>query len=252
MAFLREWGFCSHFKIPANLIQLDTTSTLIAVGQGLGLGMIVLLYFLGFYVSDIAPGARGSGPIESRLYSGCMVLFCCFYILLVSGCAMSSILVLLAIVALLILILLVIESVWVWRKFKITKGWRQRLEEQDKRKHRDALLDFLMRNVGRLVIVAFTVAFLILFESFFVGNITAIYQDDFLVPSDNASSLALKAYSDNASLVVLRVYGDELICAPLNADNRTVAASFFIVKLDDQPRPVLNLEHIGRLKSSGT
>jgi hypothetical protein len=250
MAFLKEWGFCTYFKIPADFIQLDTTHTLVAVGQGLGLAVIVLVYLLWYYVSDIAPGAKGLDPQKRRFYFGLIILTCAAYLCVVSGLKLNEALIwwILLVVLVSIIIVFVTELVWISISLRKTPGLRHKYEKWDRHAAKDALLDFVMQNISRSALIVVAVAVMILWVSFSIGRMTAVNQDDFLLPSDNASSVVLSSYSDNTSLVVLRVYGDELVCAPLNTDNRSIEPSFFIVKLDDEPRPVLNLEHIGRLK----
>lgn len=254
MAFLREWGFCTYFKIPADFIQLDTTHTLVAVGQGLGLAVIVLAYLLWYYVSDVAPGSKGLDPQKRRFYFGLIILACAAYLCVVSGLKLNEALIwwILLVVLVSIIIVFVIELVWISISLRKTPGLRQKLDERDKHAPRDALFDFLVQNIGRSVVLVLFLTGAILVVSFSIGRMTAVNQEDFLLPSDNTSSVVLSSYSDNTSLVVLRVYGDELICAPLSTDNQSIEPSFFIVKLDDEPRPVLNLEHLGQLRSSGT
>jgi len=233
MAFLQELGFCSYFKIPSDFIQLNLTKTLIAVGQGLGLALVISLFLLWYYVSS---GAKGLSPGKSKCWYGLVLLSTAFYICWVSGLNLLGLQMweILGSVTALIVASFVLE--WGFRRIKRR---RSKSEERENRIPEDAVRDFLVKHLGAqtvfLVVFLAVIAFV---EPWFIGHIRAINQVDFMQPSDNTSR------------VVLRVYGDDLIWAPV--DNKTVQANFSVIKMDDDPRPVFTIKSIGPLKPSGT
>ena len=68
------------------------------------------------------------------------------------------------------------------------------------------------------------------------GRRSAITQYEFLVLSNYPSSVVLKAYKDY------------LICAPFNADNRTIVKDFTIIPITQPSGITLRLEKLGQLK----
>ena len=254
MAFIQEMGFCTYFNIPYEFIQLNLTESLIAVGEGLLLSIIISLFLLWYYASDRGLGPKGLTPTKRWVWFALLLLACAFDLCIVSGLSLLRPLIweLLAALSSIMIVLFILGEFLSWLGKSLSWLWSQskRLyryirhpppsaphqRHESPRAHRDPLSDFLAERVGTrtlLVVIAFIVIAFV--EPWFVGNIRATTQVDFLQPSDNTSQ------------VVLRVYGNDLICAPLASDNKTVLRSFYVLKMDDQPRPVLTSNSIGPL-----
>ena len=67
------------------------------------------------------------------------------------------------------------------------------------------------------------------------GRAQAINQEEFYVPSPYPNT------------VVLRIYGGNIICAPVNQARREIEKTYFILKINDEPRPMLIATKTGRL-----
>jgi formate hydrogenlyase subunit 3/multisubunit Na+/H+ antiporter MnhD subunit len=83
-----------------------------------------------------------------------------------------------------------------------------------------------------LVLIAI-VLILLVWLPWYTGELQAKAQTRFWVPSTYPQS------------VVLRICGDRLICGGL--DETGLDGSFFVIRLDDEPKPVLTLNEIGHL-----
>jgi hypothetical protein len=185
------------------------------------------------YVTDMAPGTEGLGPFRRRGFFLFMILFSTGYIGIVSGLELPLIVFLLALITALCVIMFSTEMAVVLVKYRDTKGLRQKIEKHDQRVPEDAVRDFLVRHFGRSIIIVIIVALVLLGVPLAIGSLNASTQKDFLIPS---------TYPDS---VVLTAYGDDLVCAPF--ENQTVKKSFFVVKMDDEPRPLLELKSVGPL-----
>jgi hypothetical protein len=104
------------------------------------------------------------------------------------------------------------------------------------------------RNLFRRVAVVaamLLVVILLVWLPWYTGKLQAKTQTRFWVPT----------YPDSTSTypnsVVLRIYGDRLVCGEIkeleNGTNQ-LTGNFFVIRLDDNPRPVLKLEKKGNLK----
>ena len=240
MAFLREWGYCTFFGIPSSFIRLDTTNILLGVGEGLGLALVGLFCVAIYHEVKSEPTSKVSGPLRQRLWLILSLFAISFYLVFRYGLPLY----LLASCFAAAFVFLLLEFSVVVTKYRNVKGWRAKYEEQDKPIPKDITRDFLQQRFGRGVYIIIFFAFFLLLGAYLGGFLPASTQKDFLVPSTNPNT------------VVLRVYGDNLICAHLanetkgNKTNVVVEKSFFILKLDDEPRPILNLTRVGPLTRS--
>jgi hypothetical protein len=91
-----------------------------------------------------------------------------------------------------------------------------------------------------VVILAILLLLAILPLAFLVGRGEAMSQQDFLVTFTNPSM--------PPDTVVLRIYGDKMVCASFDFEKREVTKTFFVLKLDDEPRPKIYLAKVGPLK----
>jgi hypothetical protein len=121
-------------------------------------------------------------------------------------------------------------------EFMKKRGWWYQPEDLDKTPAEATSGNFLQPFVKWSVVISM-LAIVVFWGVFTAGKEQALNQTDFLVPSTNPNS------------VVLRVYGDNLICAPFH--DKSVEPSFFVLKLDDEPRPHLELRNVGPLTSTG-
>lgn len=124
---------------------------------------------------------------------------------------------------------------------KKVKGYRNKLQAQYESnvKQTDPLIATIEKYVGTWALVIVLIIGFTLTMAYIDGRAHAMGQRDFLVSSTNENS------------VVLRVYGGNLICAPLDVKDKETSTAFFVIKLDDEPRPVLFLTSVGPLRVKG-
>lgn len=233
-AYLREWGFCNVFGIPTEFIQLDITTILIAITSGFG--VLLFFYWIAEYFYGLAKQERlQKSPLGYRVvFSGLGLMFLSGFLVLFPSLTDIWLLA----VGFLVLFMSIMFLMPLYTQRKI-HGYINKLEAQD-RKTRETpmLLDYFVKsNTGAIIFILIIFVILFLGAMFLNGYNMARGQTDFLVPSTHQNS------------IVLRIYGNNLICAPLNVKTKEVEKSFFIIKLDDEPRPQLNLVKLGPLKS---
>jgi len=98
----------------------------------------------------------------------------------------------------------------------------------------EAIIPYLQERKQLVIVVGGLLILLMLasLASYYDGVASAMDQQYFWV-------------SDNQQAVVLRFYGDELVCAPSdNTAEDGFQRRFFVMKMDDEPRPVLILKRI--------
>lgn len=233
-AYLREWGFCSVFGIPTELIQLNITTVLIAITSGVG--ALFLLFWLAdlFYTLSQQRKLKNFGPIKRRVSS--VLLF-----LIIFGCLFAffppTIDIWPLIVPFLVLLIFTQFVAPLITQRQIS-SYKSKLEAQDQvERETPVLIDYFIKRAGITVVSLGILLVLFLGAMFFVGYNTAQRQTDFLIPSTHQDS------------VVLRIYGDNLICAPFDIKTKEVEKTFFVIKLDDESRPQLRLVRLGPLTS---
>ena len=115
------------------------------------------------------------------------------------------------------------------------KGYRNRLIAQDKANVATNPINYIERYIGRSLVIIVLLLLPWVLLPYFNGETDASEQQDFLVPSTYQNS------------VVLRIYGDNLICAELDPQGTKLTDRFFTMSMDDEPKPYLSLQEIGRL-----
>jgi uncharacterized membrane protein len=260
LAFLRELGFCQFFKIPVSFIRLDITNTLIAVGEGLGLLVIALFALALWYQMESAQQAKKVGSMQRRVFWWYWIFVFMLYLGLISGAyiyislevsaALSTFFVLFdLIIDLLVATLRFLKAIdlvlAIYRfiktnylvlavyKFIKAKVWRRKPVEPAKPIPEDLSTGLLPQPYSRWAFTVVVVALVVFGGTWAASTMQAENQKDFFVPSTSPNS------------VVLKIYGDNLICAPFNG--KTVEPSFFVLKVNDESRPVLELKRVGPL-----
>jgi hypothetical protein len=233
-AYLREWGFCIVFGIPTEFIQLNITTILITITSGLG--FLLFFYWIAENFYKLTKQERlKTSPMGYRVvFSILGFMFLSYF--LVFFPSLTDIWLLIAGFFVLMIAIMFVVPLYTQRKIH---GYINKLEAQDRTtRETPMLLDHLVKsNTGAIIFVVIIFVILFLGGMFLNGYNMARGQTDFLVPSTHQDS------------IVLRIYGNNLICAPLNGKTKEVEKSFFIIKLDDEPRPQLNLMKLGPLKS---
>ena len=231
LAYLWEAGYGSVFGVPREFIVLDVTRVLIAISAVASFFFVASVFAGAYFIAGWFSARHGQGRGGSRLVV-LMVLLLSWGLLTLRWPSLWAIWIayLLPVAATFVVSTVVVP--WIIRRLP------ERL-----RAGLDAIEKWCASKVPRLprpafaaVLIVITVA-LGLYLSHESGQATAMSQKDFFVPSTNQNS------------VVLRIYGDNLICAPFDRGNKTVERSFFVLKVDDDPRPVLTLEKVGPLTS---
>jgi len=236
MAYIYELGYCSIYGIPNEFIQLQSTN-IISIVVKVFLSFFLLfwvIFFLLLYVND--PNRKRLGPISRRLLL--IVFFILAYIGLAFGYyrAFQEWYLILPIFVYFTALFFIGP---LWTQKSVTGGYIEKLAAQDKADRKTPYpLTLITKNAGGSTIGIVLFVSLLLLLSYFSGEDTATRQEYFLVPSTNENS------------VVLRIYGDELICTQLDNQSNKPNGNLFILKLDDEPRPILSSRKVGPLVNS--
>ena len=233
-AYLREWGFCSAFGIPLEFIQLNITTVLIAITSGIGVLFFLLWIADLFYTLSQQRKMKAFGPIQRRIYFDVLLL-------IVFGGLWALFPPLQYFWPLLVYFLVFILSAQFLSPLiaqRQVPGYTKKLEAQDRmERETPILLDYLIERAGMATVIIGILVVLFMASMFFVGYNEADKQTDYLIPLTHQDS------------IVLRIYGNNLICTPFNIKTKEVEKTFFVIKLDDEPRPQLRLTQLGPLKS---
>lgn len=233
LAFLYELGFCLVFEIPREFITLNLTAVFIAAGS------LVVIIFIFYWLIDIF--LRLVPQRDSLLFRE-LGLFLAISLLpvglLILWWGLWERLIVVAGVFFFFVFLEFIMPLFTQR----SKGsYLQKLEAQ--RKYEIAgpkgVVEHLADFLGRRAFLTFLAIIILLFLAGLAGESKAVKQDKFFVPS---------TYPDS---VVLRIYGENIICAPLDAKEKEIQKNFFVIRMTDEPRPMLQLQKIGPLRVKG-
>ena len=232
MAYLYELGFCSAFGLPTELIRLQWTDILPTAGR------VFITFFALFWVVFVflifinSARRRRWGPRKRRF-----VMLSLFFVIYIAF-AISYPPALHEWYWMFPLFLYFVFLFFVGPLFtqRGTPGYLQKLSAQDEiDRQSPSPLDYLAKRIGWGLLGVLLMMLPLLSLPYFSGEVAAMTQEYFWVPSTNQNS------------VVLRVYGDNLICAQLDKQSNKLNGSFFILRLDDDPRPVLTLQKVGPL-----
>ena len=235
LAYIHQVGFCDFFRIPKELIQLNWTITLISIPGALA-GVLVVGGL--FYIPLLFKKGK-VGPRKWRAIYTIVLFFLMLYFAFRYATVEES------------KILLFISGYFlllIWLLPYITQrkihGYRKKLIAEDKSQK-----DKLLRTSQILKYVILGLSFLVIFASFanLEGRALAMREQAWYTPSTHPQS------------VVLRIYGENIICAPVSSErmitvqNKSVKVyyideAYFVLKLSDQPPPVLKPDKVGYLR----
>ena len=233
LAFLYEVGFCSAFKIPKEFITLNLTTVFVAAGSLLGV-VFVLYWFAEFILMLLS---MRKSPLFRELRSFLIILLLSLGFVIVWWGLWERVF-FIAFILLWFAFLLFVSPLITQRD---KRSYIEKLQAQRKRDLETpvVILDSLVRLLGRGAFIIIFVVILLLVFSYAIGEAEALNQDEFLVPSTYPQA------------VVLRIYGENMICAPFDREQKEIQKSFFIIRMTDEPRPMLQLQKIGPLRAKG-
>lgn len=229
LAYTYERGYCGWFEIPKELIMLDWTTIIIGVSAALA-GSSILMWFIAMLLLPGKPGKR-MGPIRGRAYFFALVFFLSFFVAYKYLLVKEALYVItyLATIAIILFLMPIFD-----KSVKGVKGYRAKLEKHDELRTKTEYP--FMKRLGLKGALIIMLLFGVFFFSYLEGRAQAMNQDEFYVPSTYPNS------------VVLRIYGDNIICAPVFDKARgEVEKTFFILKTNDEPRPMLIATKTGQL-----
>jgi len=229
VAYLYELGYCNVFGIPTEFISPDTTNVLVAVSKVFL--SAVSLFWVAYVFITMTTKPKRRGPIRHR-----------FILLMIIGLIYIAFAIdypsarrewyfIIPILIIFILLLFIGPAI----THRTVKGYRNRLIAQDKINVATNPINYIERHIGRSTVIILLLLLPWIALPYFNGETDATEQENFLVPSTYQSS------------VVLRIYGDNLICAELDPQGDKLTGNFFMISMDDEPRPYLRLQEIGRL-----
>lgn len=233
LAFVYELGFCQVFDIPTEFITLNLTSVFIAAGSLIGI--VLILYWFAELFLMLVP-ARKPPLFRELVFLLILLLFNLGFIILWWGMWERVIYVIFTLIffAMLLFVFPLITQ-------KGKGSYIEKLQAQRKRDLETPMVIFesFVRLIGRKTFLIIFVLVCLVFFSYIAGDAKAIKQEEFLIPSTYPQA------------VVLRIYGENMICAPFDGEKKEIQKSFFIIRMTDEPRPMLQLQKIGPLRVKG-
>lgn len=234
LAYIHEIAFCDTFGIPKEFIILNWPSIIVSIGRIIVFSLVIIGVLL---LPAFIQKTRGkkTGPIGRRIITY-LVLFLVFFFLVMTYS--FTVLEFSFIFAFFLLYFAILDFFGPCWTQKDIKGYRNKLDAQDKRDAEVMGKITFISKIGRpgLTLIVFIALLPIL--SYLDGRDNAVTQKEFLVPSIRQES------------AVLRVYGDRLVCAPLDKEKREVTREFFFINIGDDPNLILTPQTIGPLKVS--
>ncbi len=232
MTYLYELGYCSAFGIPSEFISIGTTNVLIAVSKVLFSATVLFWVAYTFFTMTTKPKRRG--PIRRRfVLLGIIGLIYIVFAIDYPAAWRAWYFIIPLFIAL--IFLLFISPLITQSK---VEGYRNKLIAQDKIDVATNPINYIERYIGRSAVIILLLFLPLIALPYVNGESDATGQENFLVPSTYQSS------------VVLRIYGDNLICAELDPQGAKMTGRFFMISMDDEPRPYLQLQKVGRLVSN--
>lgn len=231
LAYTYEIGYCNVFKIPKEFIFLNWTTVIIGITAAFGGSLLMIWFVMMLLVPRQA--TKSMGPIRRRLYVLFIIFSFSFFVSFKYLLAKELIFIiayLVAMAATLFLLPLLDKDI---RKIK---GYSNKLIAYDERLKTSE--DPLLKRIGSRGIIVIMLLVGAYTFTYLEGRAQAINQEEFYVPSTYPHA------------VVLRIYGDNIVCAPVNQARREIERTYFILKTDDEPRPMLIAIKTGRLHVS--
>jgi hypothetical protein len=231
LAYIHEFAFCDIFGIPKEFIIVNWPSIITSIGRIIVLSLVIIgIILLPAFIQKT--GGTKMGPIARRLVTYIPLLLASFFLVMGYSFILLEFLSILAFL-LYFAILDFLGPCWTQRSIK---GYRNRLDAQDKRDAEVMGKITFLGKIGRAGATLIVFIILLLGLSYLDGRDNAVTQEEFLVPS---------TYQESA---VLRVYGDRLVCAPLDREKHQVSREFFFINIGDNPNLILTPQIIGPLK----
>ncbi len=231
-AYLYELEYFRYFGIPSEFIVLDWTNLLAGVLTFVTFSYFLLLVFI---LPDLlqTSGVQITGIIRRRLIWISSVFLFVTLLVLQYSVSMPYIWVFYLIPLCFTVQIFVIPFI----SQRKMHGYRAKLIEHAKKiaKRADETPKWL-KKYEKLIVFSSIAAIILILTAFLEGERVAVTKYEFLI------------LRDYPRMVVLKAYKDYLICAPINADNRTFSRSFTIFPVINESGITLRPEKIGPLK----
>lgn len=225
LTFVYERGFCAVFGIPSEFIAPTLTSIFLTACALIP--ALIVLYSLADFIYVILPKRMRGGPEYWRM----------IYLVIFGFIAWLEGYFTVKIFPIFFIMIVFFDFGFPLITQRSHKGYRAKLEAQDKIDNEETLLGLIMQPLGagwRLFLVFILILTLLTYS---LGRKNAINQKDFLVINTLSQPYA-----------VLRIYGDKLICASFNRETKEIQGSFLIFEIS-KSNLVLTVESIGPLRT---
>jgi hypothetical protein len=229
MAYLYELGYCNAFGIPTEFISIDKTNVLISVSKVFL--STVALFWVAYVFVTMTSKPKKRGPIRRRFILLMIIVLIYIAFAIDYPIARREWYYIVPILIIFIFLLFISPAI----THRNVKGYRKRLIAQDKINAATNPINYIERHIGRSTAIILLLLLPLIALPYLNGETDATEQENFLVPSTYQSS------------VVLRIYGDNLICAELDPQGSKLTGRLFMISMDDEPRPYLRLQKVGRL-----
>lgn len=231
--FLYEYGFCSYFEIPANLIDPSLATILVAAGT-IGTVLASSLWFLGL-TAPLFKAVHNKELHAYRYFFAYSAVVSAFGILLAVIYGFSWPSFVWYIGGFTVLALLMFGHTFLFNRHV---PLAERFSEQARIQDGDPfyVTDVLKIWFGKSAVYILVVCMSVLGIAFLIGNGEASKRDRFLV---------LKQEPD---LVVLRNYGSVLLTARFSRESKQLSNEFVVIRLAEGERIAFTNEVVGPLK----
>lgn len=232
LAYQYESRFCEAFNIPREFMVLSWSTILSAFSATIGIFMLLILItnFLFQIFANIE--TEGKEIIQINVIRITPVTLLALTSLLLYGILWRESLWMIGLAVFFIFIEFVLPLI----TERQVKGYLKKLiasEERDA--NMKSLFSVMSSNKSKDALIVFLVLIMVWVIAGMAGNSSAKRQTDFLIPSTYPEA------------VVLRIYGENIVCAQFDRSRKEIDNTYFVIRVDEVPKPKLILEEVGPL-----
>lgn len=234
IAYQYESRFCEAFNIPKEFIELSWLTILSAFSAIVGIFTLLFLVTNVLFMIFGNIETEGKEIIQAKVIRIAPVTLLAFSSLLLYRTLWRESLWMIGMAVFLFFLEFVLPLI-TERK---VKGYLKKFianEERDAYANKKSLFSIMFSEQSNNILIVFVVLIMIWIIAGMAGNSNAKLQRDFLIPSTYPEA------------VVLRVYGDNLVCAQFDRSSKEIDNAFFVIRVDEVPKPRLTLNEVGPL-----
>lgn len=226
LTILYEWGFCTYFDIPNNLIVPDITTIFFSIL--LIFFIIQYLYYFGYTIPYVLTNYVKMTAKDSYLFT--LILFY-FFVSWIQGRLLDlGSVIILVLVGVFVLFGIIYKIYYLYRH-KNQLSFKEKLKYYDRDREDNFPLE---DNVNKISIVGL----------WLIVVFGLVFAQGFMNAKGQVSFLVARTHPEK---VILREYGNIFIMAPLKKNTKTYTRSFSFVAIGENPKLEFKQEDVGPL-----